>query len=224
MSGSSTETSTTTPETMISGGATGDTGYGTSTDLFNTMSGMSTSGPTLKSIGDFSSYGDVQDVNGGYFTTNLMDALNNYSNGQTSPGLTTSEQGVINNLMDQTSARGAVSGFGAPTQSALATAIAPTMVGYEENYWNTLLDSLQTGREGDISLYNTDTQRNLDLMNLDLSQNQLTSQNWSTTLSSLASLIELAMPQYTYGSSTTGASDSQNIVKDFFEGFNFSKW
>lgn len=41
---------------------------------------------------------------------------------------TGSEQALINSLMDQTAGRGSVRGLGAPTQSGLATAIAPTLV------------------------------------------------------------------------------------------------
>lgn len=38
------------------------------------------------------------------------------------------EQNLINSLMDQTAGRGSVRGLGAPTQSGLAQAIAPTLV------------------------------------------------------------------------------------------------
>lgn len=38
------------------------------------------------------------------------------------------EQNLLNSIMDQTAGRGSVRGLGPPTQSGLATAIAPTLV------------------------------------------------------------------------------------------------
>ncbi len=44
------------------------------------------------------------------------------------------QQGILNSLMDVTAARGSVRGLGAPTQTALAQAVAPELVQAQNNY------------------------------------------------------------------------------------------
>jgi hypothetical protein len=136
-------------------GATGDTGYGTSGDVFNQARGMTTAGMQSP------------------FSKSLEETLLNPQFG----ARTSSEQALLNSLMDTTAARGAVSGLGAPTQSALASAIAPTMVGMR----NQDISSMLQGRGQDTQAY-------------------------QSQLQALLELTGLAMPQTVSGSSTTGSS------------------
>lgn len=88
-----------------------------------------------------------------------------------------SETALLNSIMDLTSGRGAVRGLGAPTQSALAQSIAPTLVDLRQKDVQNLLGAGQENRA-------TQTMQ----------------------LQSLMELIGLAMPQLQSGSTSTGYS------------------
>lgn len=220
MSGSSESTSTTTPVYHTSPNALGTTDYNTSADLFNRADALTAAGPTMRNIGDFSSYGDIyntRNVDMSPFSKSLEDAILNPQFGARND----SEQALLNSIMDVTAGRGAVSGLGAPTQSALATSIAPTMVDLNQKYVQNLLGA----REGDIALRGQDIglrgqdmERNMGIRGQDIQINAQQIQQWMAALQSLAELAGLAMPQEIVTSETTGDSGSQSIVEDLFEG------
>ena len=141
-------------------GATGDASYGTSGDVFKQTRGLTTSG--------------VQSP----FAKSLEDTLLNPQFG----ARTSSEQALIDSLMDVTSARGAVSGFGAPTQSALATSIAPTMVDMR----NKNIEQLLGAKGQDV-------------------------QAWQSQLQSLLELVGLSMPQIMGGQQSSEEQKSRGI-------------
>jgi hypothetical protein len=198
MNGSSDSTQTTTPVYHTSPNALGTTDYNTSADLFRQLQGLTTAGPTQRNIGDFGSYGDVTGVGnfgsygditgvgdfGSYgdvynvrdtasspFSQSLENALLNPSYG----ARTGNEQALLNSLMDVTAGRGAVSGLGAPTQSSLATSIAPTLVSLNDQYIKNLMAAKEgditaglTARGQDIGMRGQDIQRNLGLREGDI--------------------------------------------------------
>ena len=158
--GTSSSRESSTPVFQTFPGATGDATYGTSGQIFNQTQGITTAG--------------VQSP----FAKSLEDTLLNPKFG----ARTDSEQALLNSLMDTTAARGAVSGLGAPTQSALATSIAPTMVDMR----NKNIEQLMGAKGQDV-------------------------QQWQTQLQALLELVGLAMPQVMGGNQTTGTSSGFNI-------------
>lgn len=71
----------------------------------------------------------------------LMSAIDNP---QYSPTTATGKN-LIDDLMTQTGAKSAVNGLGAPTQSSLASTIAPTLQNMQQQYVSNLQGQQQTG-------------------------------------------------------------------------------
>lgn len=167
MSGSSESTQTTTPVFKTTPNALGTTDYNTSARLFNQAEGLTTAGVNSP------------------FSQPLQNAILNPSYGVD----TQSEQDLLNSIMDLTAGRGAVSGLGAPTQAALASSIAPTLVDLRQRD----IENLMGANDQQIKL-------------------------WMAQLQALAELTGLAMPQEIVSTSSTGSSDSNNIVQDMLQG------
>ena len=134
--------------------ALGNTGYQTSSNLFSQAAG--------------------QQGQQNPFLPQLYNTLTNpdFSN---QPG--TVGANLIQSIMDQTSGNTAVRGLGAPTQTALGAAIAPTM---EQLYQGQV-----SGLTGGSSAYTADQSQNM---------------------TALLNLIGLAMPQTIAGEQTSGSS------------------
>jgi hypothetical protein len=214
MAGGSEGTTTTTPVYNTTAGATGDLGYGTSTSLFNQGQSLYNQGPNQVPIGSFDSYGSItqpRNVDDGFFTKSLMDAITNPTYGVNNPN----DTAMIDSLMDVTAGRGAVSGLGAPTQSSLMTSIAPTLADIR----NREMGYLSTGREGDIAMRGQDVGmrgqdigRNTELRGQDIGINAQNLQQWQTGLQALMEMIGLAMPQTVMTSNTQGETHDAGLL------------
>lgn len=142
-------------ETQTTPNAYGTTDYSQSGSLANMLQSLITQG-----TGNYGAYSGAlqQAITNPDFSTN-----------------STSQQNMINSLMDQTAARGSVRGLGSPTSSSLATAIAPTLAGFQQQN----VQNLMGARQQDL------TSRGVDM-------------------SSLLELIGYAMPQIVSGQKSIG--------------------
>ncbi len=145
-------------------GSYGTTGYGPSSRLSKSAESLISGGLTSP------------------FSQSLEDSLLRPSYGPD----TASETALLNSIMDLTSGRGAVRGLGAPTQTALAQSIAPTLVDLRQKDIQNLLSAEQQN----LGATNTHT---------------------AMQLQALMELIGLSMPQTQSGNASTGSSSGYGI-------------